>query len=241
MLNAQTRICSVLFSITLLANFNQTASIADEETKPTEKPKITNLRLRSGINVGSSPLDLVRRTNVQRELELNDEQLFQIREAFKANRPPKFDREKFKDLTKAELKKRLSEHRQADFARQKKLEGLMIKILNDDQIIRLREIVVQRRGIGVFSDAEFVQEIPLEGEQLKQIQALISVYKEERKKFFAELPSLKPNDRKRKAALYLRSIPVREQKLSDEILRVMTTPQREKFLELRGERFELLQ
>ena len=246
MLNAKFRVACVLLLVGVLAGIAPSAGRADEKSKEskndqaTEEPKFTSLRLRPGLNAGSSPLDLVRRSSIQTELKLNDEQLFQVREVFKANRPRKFDREKFKNLSKEEAAKELKAHRQADFVRQKKLEGLVIQILDTDQTIRLRQLVVQRRGINVFNDPEFVKEISLEGERLKQIRDLISVYKSEQKKFFEDLPNFKPIERKRKAAEYLRSIPTRERTLSEKIVLAMTTEQREKFQELRGERYEFL-
>ncbi|MBM81991.1 MAG: hypothetical protein CMJ78_15580 [Planctomycetaceae bacterium] len=214
-----------------------TCSVGFADEKPKQTTQSKGLGLRSGLNVGSNPLDLIQRISVQKELKLNDEQTFQVREAFKTNKGKKLKLKDLQNLSKEARAKALEQHRAADYVRQKKLEALILQIVDKSQANRLRQLVVQRRGVAVFNEQSFAANLGLNAEQQASVSDLFLVYNTTRKNFFRDLGKYKPTERRRKAAEFLKSEADRENKLYTNLLAVLNAEQLKKFQQLRGAPF----
>ncbi len=191
---------------------------------------------------GGGLFGLLRIEEVQKEIELLDEQQTQIEEytnELRAQRggPEGRERPDFRSMSEEErqkafedMRKRMEEHMKASNAKLK-------EILLPHQVKRLEEIALQRRGVNALSDPEIAEKIGLSDSQKKELEEAQAANRETmiaRGRELFQRGRERPDREK-----------VREQfnKLREEadarLLAVLTPDQMKKFEELKGEPFEM--
>jgi len=197
-------------------------------------------RMRIGGPGGMGKAMLLRSDQVQKELDLSEDQVKQIREVMESARndmrelfagvrelPEDKRREKFRELRE--------EARQAGQAAEEKVGG----ILKEKQEKRLNEIVLQLQGLQALAGPEVAGKVGLSDKQRQEIRDTFAAQRDMQREMFSGLRDL-PRDERRKKFEELQK---KRQKLNDEtekaVMGVLTDEQKKKWQQLQGEEFEL--
>ncbi|HET6881720.1 MAG TPA: hypothetical protein VFI31_16270 [Pirellulales bacterium] len=184
----------------------------------------------------ANPVGLLRAPEVQKELNLSEEQTKQVDEALADLNPGRggFNFQELQNLSDEDRQKRMEEMRKKGEEAMKAAEEKMNKILKPEQLTRLKQLALQRQGVMALTRPEVAKDLGLTKEQqekIREIQASTrpeggrnfqDLSDEERQKLFAEM-----NERREKA--------------QTEMLAVLTADQKAKFEELKGKEFDFPQ
>lgn len=171
-------------------------------------------------------LGLLRVEEVQKELELMPDQIEALQKAAQRGERPEFDRNASEEDRRAAMRKRMEEMNE-------KAAAQLEEVLLPEQLERGREIVLQQQGAAAFFDKEVASELELTEEQRQKIGQLQASARE---KMIASMrESFGSGDRE---AIAKTMAEAREASLQ-EVLGVLTDEQREKYEEMRGEKFDL--
>lgn len=170
---------------------------------------------------------------VQKELNIAEDQRAKLREAVgELTGGGGGGRGDFQNLSQEERQKRIAEMQE----RAKKVQEKVSTILNEKQKERLEQLQIQREGATALARAEVAEKVGLAAEQKEKIQKIQQegregggggqnfrdLSQEDRQKLFTEMRE-------------------RREKMTNEILGVLTAEQKEKFEKLKGEKFEFPQ
>ena len=188
----------------------------------------------------ADPLILLQSEQVQKELELVDDQKAKLRKIGEKMRNEM--REAFsglRDLSSEERRKKIDELREKLPARAEELRKEVNDVLLPHQVDRLKQIRVQMLGSGALSDKEVIETLGLTKEQQEKLRAVAEETTQKTRAMFEGLADLSQEARREKFA----EIRDETRKLREEAAKkareVLTPQQREKLEKLKGEKFEL--
>ncbi len=179
---------------------------------------------------GDSSLGLLRSDEVQKELELTDEQkadITKILEESRGDRP----QINFRDLSEEQRREKFAEMREQA---QKRAAETMTKVegvLLPPQVKRLKQIGIQARGLRALSDDDVAKTLKLTDDQQKEIAAANEKSAEQMRELFQG--GNREGAREKLTAL--------RKQTEETILGVLTADQKKEFDNLKGEAFELPQ
>ncbi len=172
-----------------------------------------------GQGMMANPVMLLSQPSVQKELNISDEQKQQLQEAAtKLRHAPPPD---VSNLSPSERQEKMQE-----MAREG--ERTAAKILHRDQMKRLKEISLQVRGAGAFSDPEVAKALDLTDEQKEKIKTSLSEGRGQR-------PQGAPGGDPQAARKRVEEM--RKANL-DKVMTVLTADQKTKWKEMTGEPFK---
>lgn len=227
-----------------------TAASSAQDQKPSPK-KVAHEESRANdpaaaFNFTSqgTPLSMVRREEVRKELKLSDEQNKQA--VVLAGRLwtgvtfPK--REELRKLSRDEQRKKFAEAMQKRNELEKQLQAQLFDLLNESQAKRLKELGVQRRGLLALLDDELAEQLGLDAEQKRKIR---EAFKSQHSRFVgaleagkADTKNLTAQERKKQFQELVAKAEEARQAVEKEILDTLTAEQKARFEKLKGARFE---
>jgi Spy/CpxP family protein refolding chaperone len=168
---------------------------------------------------------LLRLPQVQKELNLSDEQKEKIREAQRQG-----GRSGFGPGAPTTTPPNPAQDEQK----------ILTEILKPEQMQRLKEINLQAQGAAALKLPEVIKELAITDEQKEKIGELESQLNEQRRKIFQEIISgALPEERPEKMAEARREIDKLQKKSTQDALGVLTPEQREKFDKMTGKKIDL--
>jgi Spy/CpxP family protein refolding chaperone len=187
---------------------------------------------RGGGGLGMGPAQLVGIEQVQKELELVDDQKQEIAKITEDSRQGLGDLfGGLRDLPQEERQAKMREMREKMEARNKETEEKINKVLLAHQQKRLKEIALQVRGIAALSDDAVAKELALSADQKDQIKKVTEDADQARRDLFQNAGGDREGLREKGQAIRTES----EQKA----LAVLTADQKTKFEDMKGKKFEL--
>ncbi|TWU42829.1 hypothetical protein [Novipirellula artificiosorum] len=183
---------------------------------------------------GEAMVGLLRIEEVRAECELmpdQEEALKKIQDDSRTERPD-FD---FRNASEAERTKFFEKMQEERAERAKKIEGQLDQVLMPAQMKRLKQIALQVRGVGALSDPEIQKELEVTDAQKKEMEEVRTRVQEEIRSKMQEL--MQSGDRDREAMQEAFS-KVRTE-IEDKVLAVLTSDQKAKFEEMKGEAFKM--
>jgi hypothetical protein len=191
-----------------------------------------------------TPLSMVRREEVRKELKLTDDQDKKaIALAAKLWTDVTFPRrDELRNLSKEEQRKRFADAMRKRNELEKELEAELFKMLDDGQSRRLREIGVQRRGLFALLDDQVATQLDLDADQKRKIR---DAFRSQQERFTkaaspppAETKALSAKDRRKQfEEMVARAEQIRKE-TEREVLETLTAEQATKFDQLKGPKFE---
>ncbi len=191
-----------------------------------------------GIGGGMGVLGLLRIEQVQKEIELLDDQkadLEKLGEKARAAMQEVFGN--FRNLSREEMQQRREEIQQKMQEQQKKLQAELEKILLPHQLERLEQIRIQLMGIRALEDPEVAEKLNITDAQKEKIRQVQEQAREKMREAFQGMRGGQ-GQRPDPQAMREQFTKLREQ-IEKDVLAVLTPEQKKKFEELKGEPFEL--
>lgn len=179
---------------------------------------------------GDSPLGLLRSDEVQKELEITDEQKAEITKILEESRGDR-PRINFRDLSEEQRREKFAELREQA---QKRAAETMTKVegvLLPPQVKRLKQLGIQARGLRALSDDEVAKTLKLTDDQQKEIAAAYEKSAQQMRELFQ-------GGNREGAREKLTDL---RKQTEETILGVLTDDQKKEFENLKGEAFELPQ
>lgn len=186
------------------------------------------------------PLQLLRLEQVQKEIELVDDQKAKLRELGEAT--ARDMREAFsgmRDLNEEQRRERMEElrkkaqEREAELA--KKIEGILLP----HQLKRLKEISVQVQGIRALNSAEVAKELGITDDQKAKMESIRREVTDQFAKMREEMQDLSPEQRRERFREMGEKFRETQQQVEEKILNVLTPEQKEKFEALKGKKIDI--
>jgi Spy/CpxP family protein refolding chaperone len=188
---------------------------------------------RGGAGGGIGAVQLVGIEQVQKELELVDDQKSEITKITDESRQGLGDLfGGLRDLPDEERQAKMREMQEKLAARNKETEEKINKVLLDHQKKRLKEITLQVQGIAALSNADVVTALALTSDQKDQIKKVTDDADQARRDLFQNAGD---GDR---AALREKGQTIR-QEAEQKALAVLTADQKTKFEDMKGKKFEI--
>jgi len=194
---------------------------------------------RGGFGGGRGPAGLLMMPEVQKELGLSETDVTKLTEKLREGRPERGagNREEFQNLSDEERQKRREEFRKQAEEMAKKSDEIIKSSLTEAQFKRLGELRLQREGVNAFERSDIAEKLKLTAEQKEKITKLTE---EGRPQFGRRGPGAgaggaegeRPNFEEMRA---------RREKLSTEVVAVLTPEQKTSWDNMQGARFEFPQ
>jgi Spy/CpxP family protein refolding chaperone len=181
--------------------------------------------MRRGMGPGGG-LFLLRLDQVQKELNLSDEQKEKIKELAKnlmPGRPPEGQRPSRED-------------RQAMIEKTRKK---LAEILKPEQMERFKQIEIQVQGAAALMDPEVAKTLAITEDQKAKLKALRDEAGEKIRKIFDSMRDLSPEEREAKRTENQEKMRQMQKEVMEKALAVLTSDQREKFEKMKGKKFDL--
>jgi Spy/CpxP family protein refolding chaperone len=179
---------------------------------------------------------LLRTEQVQKELELVDDQKAKIKEmgdkAMAKMREGMGDREAMSKLSDEERKTRFAEMRKKMAAQAEETKKEIEEILLPHQIERLKQITLQLRGVAALEEKETQEAIGVTSEQLDKMKSIREAAMEKGRTLMEGLRDGTDQERRAKFQEFGKQI-------QEEVMGVLTSEQKEKFEKMKGPKFEL--
>jgi Spy/CpxP family protein refolding chaperone len=176
---------------------------------------------------------------VQKELEMLDDQIQQceqLREEMRPQRAEGEERPDFRNMSEEERQKFFADMQKQMEERRKKAETkLENDILLPHQMDRLREIAIQQAGIGALMMPEVAANLGLSDAQKEKIQTTLEESRNSIRDRMREIFQGGDRENMRGKLEELRK------EVDNKVLAVLTASQKEKFEELKGKPFEMPQ
>jgi hypothetical protein len=180
---------------------------------------------------------LLRHPNVQKDLNLSDEQKEKANELLdelgRMSMPKQGEQ-----LEQGEFMRRMQNPMAIPEVRERAEKGLA-EILKPEQLARLKEIGLQAQGPAAFSNPEVVKTLAITDEQKEKFAELNKQTNEQRQKMIQSQMDLSPEERMEKRAEMQAEMQKLHQKLTADSLGVLTPEQREKFEKMTGKKIDL--
>jgi hypothetical protein len=181
---------------------------------------------------------LLRSKDVQKELELVEEQKKELRALYQEMRGGPGERPNLRDLSDKERRERIKEMRKEHQQRMAKMEEKIKAILLPHQLQRLNQIRLQVAGDAALMEPEVQKELGITKEQKEKMKAL---HKDGLAKFreaWEDLQDLLPEQRREQRDEIRSKMEKLQKELSEKLMGVLTSEQKEKYEALKGEKFE---
>lgn len=179
---------------------------------------------------------------VQKELNITEEQKDQIEEIVKSSLPPRGSREsiqKLFELPKEERQKKIDEFREKMAKAAEEAGKKVAAVLDETQNKRLGEIVLQMRGTSALSDKEVAAKLKVTDEQQQKIKDLAEVQREMQRELYDSIrEAFRNQDRDKIGELRKKGADLRTE-TQKAVLEVLTADQKSQFEQLKGKKFEL--
>ena len=185
-------------------------------------------------------LMLLANAQVQKELELVDDQKAKIKEL--SDKLQADMREAFsgmRDLSAEERQKKMEELRKKGEERITSLQKDVDKILLPHQQKRLKQIRFQTLGDRALSDAEIIKELGITDEQKSKIEAIAKESREANQKLFEGIRDVPQAERQAKMAELREKTDKARKEAQDKTLGILTDAQKAKLKELKGAEFKI--
>ncbi len=189
---------------------------------------------------GSDPYRLIQVEQVQKEIELLDDQKAKLKEV--AEKTSALRREMFaamQDLNREQRREKMGELREKMEAQTKDLRAQVEKILMPNQIARLKEINIQVQGLRALSNPEVVEALKITDAQQKELEEVRSRNSEDFRSLYSGIRDLSDEERTKKMAEIREKMSKRRETQEADMLKVLTSKQQKQFEEMKGEKFEL--
>lgn len=189
---------------------------------------------------GGGVLGLLRIPEVQKELELVDDQLQDIQKlqeelASQRGERPRVD---FQNMSEEERRKFVEERQKEAAEREKATKAKVAEILLPMQMERLEQIRIQTQGIRALFDPEVVAKLNITEEQREKMRAVMEESQESMRERMRELFQRGQQQQQDREAMREQFTKIREE-LDNKVLAVLTADQKKKFEELKGEPFDM--
>jgi hypothetical protein len=189
---------------------------------------------------GDPAVALLRSPEVRKELEIKPEQeeaLKKIEEQVRNQpreeggfNPREFD---FRNASEEERKEYFDKMQAEQKKQSAKTRELLEEVLvYGNQMTRLDQLVLQRRGLMALADAEIQKELGITGEQLEKLQTVRSEQETSMREKMRELMQSRDRDAMREKMSELRG------QLETAVMGVLTSDQKAKFDEMKGKAFD---
>lgn len=188
----------------------------------------------------ADPLMLLRLEQVQKELELVDEQKAELQKI--GQQMGDEIRKMFSGMQDLTREERLEKMRELREKLQEKAEEFRKKAYDEllpHQKKRLREIRVQMLGSGALSDKEVIEALGITKDQQKKLTAIGEEVSNKVREMFRGLENLSREERRTKFRELREEMGKAREEGQKKALQVLTPPQRKKLEQLKGEKFEL--
>jgi Spy/CpxP family protein refolding chaperone len=192
---------------------------------------------RGWMEAGGGLLGLLRLEQVQKELNLSDQQKEKLKGLGREARPER--PADGGDLTPEERQQKLDEFRKKARERMEKIEKRLAEILKPEQLERLKQIRLQATGAAALADPQVVKALGITDDQRAKLKKLYDGAGEKRRELRGSMRDLSPDEREAKRAENQKKIRQIEKELMDKALEVLTPEQREKFEKMKGKKFDL--
>jgi hypothetical protein len=182
-------------------------------------------------------MQLLQIDEVREEIELTEEQVESIKKAAdeqRANRD-RGDRPNFRDMSDEERQKAMAEMRQRAEKEAKEAKAKLSEILLPHQTERLDQIVLQMQGAMALINDDVAKKVGLSEKDIENVKQAAEQAQQSMREQMREL--FGGTDR---AAMFEKMQELRK-KSDEDVLAVLSSEQREKFEDLKGEKFELPQ
>lgn len=186
------------------------------------------------------PLQLLRLEQVQKEIELVDDQKTKLREL--GEESAREMREAFsgmRDLNEEQRRERMEELRKKAQEREAELAKKIEAILLPHQLKRLKEISVQVQGIRALNSAEVAKELGITEDQKAKMESIRREVTDQFAKLREEMQDLSPEQRRERFREMGEKMRETQQQVEEKILNVLTAEQKEKFEALKGKKFDV--
>lgn len=190
-----------------------------------------------GQNMG---LMLLANPQVQKELELVDDQKAKIKELgdkLQADMREAFAG--FRDLSQEERQKKMEELRKKGEERMASLQKEADKILLPHQQKRLKQIRFQVLGDRALSDADVIKELGITDEQKSKLEAIAKESGEAMRKMYEGVRDLSQEERRAKMEELRGKMEQARKETQEKAQAVLTDAQKEKLKEMKGAEFKL--
>lgn len=196
-----------------------------------------------GYATMGSPLSMIRREDVRKELELSEDQstkaLALVEKLWTDTSFP--SREELKGLSREEQRKKFSEAMHKRFALERQLQSQLFDLMSESQTRRLKELGIQRRGLNALLDPEVSAQLGLDDEQKKTIWKALTA-KPPRPIGTTGIETrdpktLSPEERKKQFADFVAKAEESRKVLEAKVMASLTSEQKQKFESLKGSKF----
>ncbi len=181
---------------------------------------------RGMMGPGGGMFVLLRLEQVQKELNLSDEQ-----------------KEKIKELAKEMMPGRPSEGQAPSpedrRAMMEKVQKKLAEILKPEQLERLKQIQLQAQGAAALGNPEVVKTLGITDDQRAKLKTLRDEADGKRRELIGSMRDLSREERREKMAENQEKIRQIQKELMEKALAVLTPEQREKFEKLQGKKIDL--
>lgn len=184
--------------------------------------------------------ELVGMAEVQKELDINDDQKGLIDDMQKDLRQQLFGNSNpadFRNLSQEERDKRREEFRKKSEEVSKKADEMIGMVLDPKQLDRLNELRLQREGASSLGRAEVADKVGLKNDQRAKVRKILDDLDAANQGLFRNMRDL-PREEQRQAFTKLRE---QREKADADILGVLTAEQKEVWGKLQGKKFEFPQ
>ncbi len=189
---------------------------------------------------GMSPTMLLRFEQVQKEIDLSEEQkgkLTKIGESLRDSMRERFSG--LRDLSAEDREKKFREIREEMEKQTKKIEEKINDELLPHQIDRLKEIRIQVLGSRALADEEVAKALKITEKQKEDIQKASNASREEIRALFSGMGELSAEERREKFAGIREKMEKMRKDAGEAGLKVLTDEQRKQFDKMKGKEFKL--
>jgi len=185
-------------------------------------------------------LGLLRSEQVQKELDLVDEQVDKLKEISETLQPEMRGRfAALRELGPEERRQKIAELREKAKSRAEEVRKKIDEVLLPHQRDRLKQIILQLRGHSALDDQEIAKELGITENQEEEIRRIRTKIQDRMRAMWEGLRSLGPEERRAKAAALREEVRKLRQEAVQQALGILTPEQTEKLEKMKGEKFEL--
>ncbi|HWB12761.1 MAG TPA: hypothetical protein VG826_26280 [Pirellulales bacterium] len=210
------------------------------QNRPGGGPGFGRVENRLGGPALGTPVDLLRRPRVCKELAIGDEQMQQIEEAFAPLREAGGDFREAQNLSPEDRRARAEEISKKAIAANKLVAEKVDGILNPDQRARLKQLWVQSQGAYALKKPEVAKELGLTQEQQDKIGEILKVVQDHRQKVANPRPGQPGFQDLSQAELDQWNYKLREleEKADTEAVAILSDEQKAKLAKMKGDKFD---
>ena len=188
----------------------------------------------------NSYLQLLRLEQVQKDIELVDDQKTKIKEL--ADAVSKEMRDQFsgmRDLSAEQRQAKMEEFRKKAADREAELTKKVEAILLPHQVKRLKEINIQVQGLRALQNAEVAKELGITEDQKAKMEAIRKEITDQFAKAREEMQNLSDEERRAKFREMGEKMRGNREETEKKILDILTPAQKEKFETMKGKKIEI--